>query len=222
MPSRSSILLQSEITWEMRSCHVHMMRRMQRHLELSSETFYLAVNVLDRYCSVKQVTTSGFKLVAFAAFLIAAKYEGASELEIKEIMEYATEEYRKIVVIQWESRVFAAINHQLGYTTAEAWFRHLTHSLDHTGSTAAEHTIVLEGWAGLSETQTYGVPVVSADSTTQEVGRFIMEISAHIQHLIDVVPSVIAEAALILARVVTHQAREVRLASGDFLWLTTL
>jgi hypothetical protein len=222
MPSRSSMQLQSEIKWDMRSSLVHMIRLSQRRLRLSHETFYLAVNVLDRYCSMKEVKASGFKLLAFAAFLIAAKYEGASDSAIEAIMRSATEEHRRGVVLKWERHVFDTINHELGYTTAEAWFRGLTHSIDHTGSMAAEKTIMLEGWAGLPETKTYGVPVVSADSDTQEVGRFFMEITTHIQDLIDVMPSVIAEASLILAKVVTQQTREVRLAYGDFRRLTIL
>ncbi|BGO94898.1 G2/mitotic-specific cyclin [Rhodotorula toruloides] len=75
MPDPDYISNQSEVTWKMRGILVDWLVEIHTKFRLLPETIFLAVNILDRFLSVRVVSLVKFQLVGVTALFIAAKYE---------------------------------------------------------------------------------------------------------------------------------------------------
>ena len=211
MPSRSAMEQQTDIDLPMRQALLDFMVELHGVFHLRQETLYLGINILDRYTSRRVVNKKHYQLVGCVAMWIAAKFEDSKEHvpNTGDLKQYCREVYEESSFMQMEGHVLATINWELGHPTAEAWFRCMVNTLDRSGSAAAKEMAFRQGWVGLPELETRGVPVIMADLTTQCIGRYLMEVMTYQDALIDVPPCVIAEAALILSKVINWRTREV-------------
>ena len=211
MPSRSAMEQQTDIDMTMRAALIDFMIELHAIFHLRQETLYLGINILDRYTSRRVVNKKHYQLVGCVAIWIAAKFEDAKDHipNTGDLKQYCRGVYEENSFMQMEGHVLATIDWELGHPTSEAWFRCMVNTLDRSGSAAAKEMAIRQGWVGLPELETRGVPVIMADLTTQCIGRYLMEAMAYQASLIDVPPCVIAEAALILAKVITWKTREV-------------
>lgn len=75
MPDPNYISFQTEITWSMRSMLVDWLIEINMKLKLLPETLFLAVNLMDRFLSIRTVSVTKLQLVGITATLIASKYE---------------------------------------------------------------------------------------------------------------------------------------------------
>ncbi|ONH99254.1 hypothetical protein PRUPE_6G021300 [Prunus persica] len=66
---------QPEINPKMRSILIDWLVEVHRKFELMPETFYLTVNIIDRYLSMKIVSRRELQLVGISSMVIASKYE---------------------------------------------------------------------------------------------------------------------------------------------------
>lgn len=66
---------QPEINEQMRAILVDWLVDVHRKFELSPETFYLTINIIDRFLAVKTVPRRELQLVGISAMLTASKYE---------------------------------------------------------------------------------------------------------------------------------------------------
>jgi cyclin B len=66
---------QPEINEKMRAILVDWLIDVQHKFELSPETLYLTINIIDRFLSVKTVPRKELQLVGMSATLMASKYE---------------------------------------------------------------------------------------------------------------------------------------------------
>lgn len=66
---------QSEMTVNMRAILVDWMDEVQQNFELSHETLYLGVKLVDLYLSVEDVAKSRLQLVGATALNVASKFE---------------------------------------------------------------------------------------------------------------------------------------------------
>ncbi|KAH9675275.1 Cyclin-B1-2 [Citrus sinensis] len=71
----SYIHTQTEISERMRAILVDWLIDVHQEFELSQETLYLTINIIDRFLSVKVVSRRELQLVGMGAMLIASKYE---------------------------------------------------------------------------------------------------------------------------------------------------
>ncbi|OMO78031.1 hypothetical protein CCACVL1_14691 [Corchorus capsularis] len=80
--------LQPEINAKMRSILVDWLIEVHRKFELMAETFYLTINIVDRYLLMKVVPRKEFQLVGISAMLIACKYEEIWAPEVNDFVLY--------------------------------------------------------------------------------------------------------------------------------------
>jgi len=69
------IHLQPEINEKMRAILVDWLIDVHSKFELSPETLYLTINIIDRFLAVKTVPRRELQLVGISAMLMASKYE---------------------------------------------------------------------------------------------------------------------------------------------------
>ena len=74
---------QPEINEKMRAILVDWLIDVHHKFELSPETLYLTVNIIDRFLSVKNVPRRELQLLGISATLMASKYEEIWAPEVK-------------------------------------------------------------------------------------------------------------------------------------------
>ncbi|KAL2312861.1 G2/mitotic-specific cyclin cig1 [Schizosaccharomyces pombe] len=74
-PPPNYMSVQQEIDWVTRHMLVDWIVQVQIHFRLLPETLFLAVNLIDRFLSIKVVSLQKVQLVGLSALLIACKYE---------------------------------------------------------------------------------------------------------------------------------------------------
>ena len=181
MGSAASIDMQPELQWSMRGCLVEFLIEVHMSFRLRPETLYLTCNIVDRYVSRRVVYKKHYQLVGCAALWIAAKFEDAKERvpTVQDLREICRDAYDEPAFIQMEGHVLATIAWKVGHPTAEAWLR-----------------LACTGFC-------------FEDAQTQHVARFLMEITLFYRDFVSCPPSVIASAALLLARYVLRKQRRV-------------
>ena len=145
--------------------------------ELLPETLFLAVNLLDRYCSRRVVYKRHYQLVGCAALLIAAKYGDRKENvpTIHELKKMCCALYDEDMFLQMEWHVLQTLQWVIGHPT-----------IDHF------HQLALEG--------------CPCDSEVQYMATYISEIAMFHKELISKHPSDMARSSLALARCVLGKA----------------
>ncbi|XP_065852299.1 G2/mitotic-specific cyclin S13-7-like [Euphorbia lathyris] len=77
---------QPEINERMRAILIDWLVDVHQRFELSPETFYLTINIIDRFLCVKTVPRRELQLVGISATLIAAKYEEIWPPEVNDLV----------------------------------------------------------------------------------------------------------------------------------------
>lgn len=93
--------------------------------QLLPETLYLAVNLLDRYCSKRVVYKRHYQLVGCAALLIAAKYGDRKERvpTVKELKSMCCSLYEDDMFTQMEWHVLQTLNWAIGHPTVDSFLQ---------------------------------------------------------------------------------------------------
>ncbi|KEQ86917.1 hypothetical protein M438DRAFT_268849 [Aureobasidium pullulans EXF-150] len=178
MPDINSIEIQTEIQWFMRPYLLDFLLEAHHAFQLLPETLFLAVNLLDRYCSKRVVYKRHYQLVGCASLLIAAKYGDRKERvpTIKELKSMCCSLYDDDMFTQMEWHVLQTLNWIVGHPTVTGFLE-----------------------IALNET--------SADTEVQNMATYISEMALYHKDFIPVLPSVMARSSLALSRYVLGRAQ---------------
>ncbi|EPX75287.1 G1/S-specific B-type cyclin Cig2 [Schizosaccharomyces octosporus yFS286] len=75
LPSATYMDKQQELTWKMREILNEWLVEIHTNFCLMPETLFLAVNIVDRFLSLRACSLTKFQLIGISALLIASKYE---------------------------------------------------------------------------------------------------------------------------------------------------
>ncbi|KAJ2886764.1 G2/mitotic-specific cyclin [Coemansia asiatica] len=75
MPDETYMTKQVDLNWEMRRVLINWIVQIHYQLRMLPETLFLAVNLVDRFLSKRQVSVSKLQLVGLTGLLLASKYE---------------------------------------------------------------------------------------------------------------------------------------------------
>jgi hypothetical protein len=125
MPDVNSIDIQTEIQWFMRPYLLDFLVEAHAAFQLLPETLFLAVNLLDRYCSRRVVYKRHYQLVGCAALLIAAKYGDKKDRvpTVRELKSMCCSLYDDEMFTQMEWHVLQTLNWVIGHTTVDAFLQ---------------------------------------------------------------------------------------------------
>jgi len=173
--------MQPELRWSMRPYLIDFLVEVHQRFRLRPEVLYLAMNIVDRYVSKRGVHKKHYQLVGCAGLWIAAKVEDGKDKVplVKELAEMCCKAFDESEFVQMEGHVLAAIGWLTGHPTAEAWLRIHTTGLN------------------------------PEDANTQNIARFVMEITLFHREFVDIKSSLIAQGALMLARFICGKPRRV-------------
>ncbi|KDR66499.1 hypothetical protein GALMADRAFT_232554 [Galerina marginata CBS 339.88] len=180
MPSREKLDQQMQHDVELRKDLIDLVVLIHESLDLRAETLYLAVNILDRYLSLRAepVPLAEVKVLAGTSLWLAAKKEDVFVPTLYNIIAACSLSLRYEIashVIQMESKILHTLHWMLEHPTAFLWFSMSIRDL--WGKTEVKH-----------------------------VGWFLMELTLYYPEFVQYRSSSIAAGALIVARTVLDPA----------------
>ena len=105
----------------MREVLVGWIGSVHHHLNLQNNTLYLAVWMLDRFSSARQVSRSHYQLLGLTCLFIAAKCEEVKMPKLKDFVKMISFEYEKKNVLETEAQVLTALDVNIPSQT-RYWF----------------------------------------------------------------------------------------------------
>ncbi|KAG4096943.1 A/B/D/E cyclin [Neocallimastix lanati (nom. inval.)] len=78
-----------ELTWKMRTSLIDWIIQLHYAFKFCLETLYLTINIIDRFLSVREVSSTYLPLVGIASLFIAAKYEEIIVPTVEQILKAA-------------------------------------------------------------------------------------------------------------------------------------
>ncbi|KAG6382525.1 hypothetical protein SASPL_157803 [Salvia splendens] len=108
---------QQEINSKMRGILVDWLIEVHRKFELTPESLYLTVNVMDRFLSLKAVQRRELQLVGISSMLIACKYEEIWAPEVSDLMAISDNAYAREQVLVMEKAILGQLEWYLTVPT---------------------------------------------------------------------------------------------------------
>lgn len=120
-----SIDIQTEIQWFMRPYLLDFLIEAHTAFGLMPSTLFLAINLLDRYCSKRVVYKRHYQLVGCAALLIAAKYNDKKDRvpTVRELKSMCCSLYDDDMFVQMEWHVLQTLGWTVGHPTVDAFLQ---------------------------------------------------------------------------------------------------
>ncbi|KAL2919153.1 G2/mitotic-specific cyclin [Polyrhizophydium stewartii] len=123
MPNPDYMDLQKELQWKMRSILVDWLIEVHYKFRLLAETLYLAVNIVDRFLSLRVISLVKLQLVGVTAMFIAAKYEEVMAPSIQNFLYMADGGYTDEEILRAERYVLQVLDFALQYPTPMSFLR---------------------------------------------------------------------------------------------------
>lgn len=173
LPDANLIDMQREIQWFMRQYLIDFLIEAHCAFSLLPETLFLAVNLVDRYCSKRVVYKQHYQLVGSAALLIAAKYGDKKDRvpQINELNNMCCGLYDAGMFTQMEMHVLNTLEWNIGHPTVDFFMKLLV---------AEEHD----------------------SREVEHMASYICEIALYHRDFVSTKPSVMARASLALGRAI--------------------
>ncbi|MCQ2816926.1 MAG: hypothetical protein MJ252_06650 [archaeon] len=105
--------IQTDITERMRLILLDWILEVHLKFRLRPETYYLCINIIDRYLSLKSINRQYLQLLGVTALFIACKYEEIYAPELKDLVFMTDNAYRKVELIQMENKIMKLLKFDL-------------------------------------------------------------------------------------------------------------
>lgn len=115
--SATYLSAQTEINEKMRMILVDWLVDVHLKFKLHQETFFLAVDLIDRYLAISKATRSTLQLVGITSMLLAAKYEEIWPPEVKDCIHISANTYTRDDILKMERGICAALSFRLTVPT---------------------------------------------------------------------------------------------------------
>lgn len=189
-PNPLMIDLQPEIQWFMRPYLLDFLIELHTLFRLQPSTFFLCINIIDRYCAKRVVFKRHYQLVGCTALWIAGKYED-KKLRVPTLRELAIMcrlAFDEEMFVQMEMHILATIEWLLGHPSLEDRMQYaITEASMFSNVTPTKYS------RPLASTAAQKMSAVAA------VGRFFCELSLYDRFFMTVPTSLVAFTATIMA-----------------------
>ncbi|KAJ3212176.1 G2/mitotic-specific cyclin [Entophlyctis luteolus] len=123
MPNAQYMDFQKELKWAMRDILIDWLIDIHNKFRLLPETLYLAVNIIDRFLSLRVVSLVKLQLVGITSMFIAAKYEEVIAPSIKNFIYMADGGYTEEEIQKAERYVLSVLEFNLQYPSSMSFLR---------------------------------------------------------------------------------------------------
>jgi len=125
-PSSTYMDNQTGLSWKMRNVLTNWLVEVHFKYKLFPETLFLAVNIIDRFLSLKQIPKNQIQLVGIAALLIASKFEEIYSPSIQDFLHDCNDSYTLDEFLEMERVILCTLGFQLGCPCALTFLRRIS------------------------------------------------------------------------------------------------
>ncbi|WVF72679.1 hypothetical protein IAT40_007497 [Kwoniella sp. CBS 6097] len=170
MPNPRYMDFQTEIEWTMRTTLIDWLLQVHLRYHMLPETLWIAVNLVDRFLSVRVVSLVKLQLVGVTAMFIAAKYEEILAPSVDEFVYMTESGYTKDEILKGERIILQTLDFTVSsYCSPYSWVRRISKADDY-------------------------------DIQTRTLSKFLMEVTLLDHRFLRCKPSMIAAIGMYLAR----------------------
>ncbi|KAJ3253361.1 G2/mitotic-specific cyclin [Boothiomyces macroporosus] len=123
LPNADYMDMQKELQWKMRTILIDWLIEVHVKFRLLPETLYLAVNIIDRFLSLRVVALQKLQLVGVTSLFIASKYEEVVSPSIQNFLYMAEDGYTEDEIVKAERYVLQVLKFGLQYPTPMSFLR---------------------------------------------------------------------------------------------------
>ncbi|CAO1629222.1 unnamed protein product [Sympodiomycopsis kandeliae] len=126
------ITYQNELHWHMRTTLVDWLLQVHTRYHMLPETLFIAINIVDRFLSVRVVSLAKLQLVGVTAMFIAAKYEEIVAPSVDEFVYMTEGGYSKDEIFKGERIVLQTLDFKVSsYCSPYSWVRKISKADDY-------------------------------------------------------------------------------------------
>ncbi|KAJ2159390.1 G2/mitotic-specific cyclin [Coemansia sp. RSA 552] len=126
MPDHLYMNKQTELTWDMRRVLVNWMVQAHYQLRMLPETLFLAVNLVDRFLSKRQVSLPKVQLVGLTGLLVACKYEEMATPHVQDFAYLAGNCYSVDEIMNAEVFMLRVLDFDLSFPSPLTFLRRVS------------------------------------------------------------------------------------------------
>jgi hypothetical protein len=112
-PTHTYMRNQKEINDQMRSILVDWIIDVHHKFGFTDETLFMTILIIDRYCSIEQVTRIKYQCLGITALMIACKHEEINVPKVEDFIYITDNAYTKEEVFKMENDVLSKLNFSL-------------------------------------------------------------------------------------------------------------
>ncbi|TIB43067.1 hypothetical protein E3P83_00970 [Wallemia ichthyophaga] len=136
---------QSEIEWSMRSTLIDWLLQVHLRYHMLPETLWIAINIIDRFLSVRVVSLVKLQLVGVTAMFIAAKYEEILAPSVDEFVYMTENGYTREEILKGERIILQTLNFSVSsYSSPYTWVRRISKADDYDIQTRTLSKFIME------------------------------------------------------------------------------
>ncbi|OAG30173.1 G2/mitotic-specific cyclin 1/2 [Nematocida displodere] len=117
---------QGDLRWAMRTVLVDWIIDVHYKLHLLPETLYLAVNLIDRFLSVRVVSIGKLQLVGVSGLLVASKYEEVASPSVETFVVLTDRSFTENDILRAEKYLLHCLEYRIGCPSPLNWLRRCT------------------------------------------------------------------------------------------------
>ena len=125
LPNPDYMSHQSHVEWADRDILNDWLIQVHQRFQLLPETFYLAINIVDRFLTNKVVQLDKLQLVGITAMFIASKYEEVISPHVSNFS-YMAKDYEDEEILTAERFILSALNYDLSYPNPMNFLRRIS------------------------------------------------------------------------------------------------
>lgn len=130
MPNVHYMDRQPYLSWKHRGILVDWIVQVHYRFKMVPETLFIAVNFLDRFLGLQEVTRDKLQLVGIAALLVASKYEEIYPPPVADFVFFSDNFYTGDQILQMERTLLKVLEFRLGYPTPLHFLRRISKADD--------------------------------------------------------------------------------------------
>ena len=125
-PTYSYMKGQKEINEQMRSILVDWIIDVHHKFGFTDETLFMTILIIDRYCSLEQITRIKYQCLGITALMISCKHEEINVPKVDDFIYITDNAYTKDEVFEMENDVLSKLNFSLLYPSPIKFYEYLS------------------------------------------------------------------------------------------------
>jgi len=202
VPKPCYVQQHAHVSARMRSTLIDWLFEVHKQYAFQEETFFLTVNVFDRYLAQTSVSRDQLQLVGVTSLLLAAKFEEVDPPELNDLVFDSVNSYSKHDITNLEMSMLTALQFQVAGPTAAHFLRHyqtIVKQWETSGPVSLQQSVPT--WSAVSAAQ--GAEPLE-EQVREDLAWYMLELALLDIHMIGYLPSLLAAAVVLLSRKLSY------------------